>query len=79
MSSYQLADVIRRLERIEERLSTYRGSDIGNPNRERVPPDDDRPIVPVKPSQSEPVGPSPEPPPLLEPLLEQGGASEGQT
>ena len=85
MSSYQLADVIRRLEQIEERLrvlenerSPYRESDIGGLNRSRGPREQGPIEHAVPPGGSKPL-PRNEPPPLLEPLLEQGGASEGET
>jgi hypothetical protein len=85
MSSYQLADVIRRLEQIEKRLgvlenerSPYRGSEIGVPNRSGGPHEQGPVERAVPPGGSKPL-PHNEPPPLLEPLLEQGGASEGGT
>jgi hypothetical protein len=85
MSSYQLADVIRRLEQIEKRLgvlenerSPYRGSEIGVPNRSGGPHEQGPVERAVPPGGSKPL-PHNEPPPLLEPLLEQGGASEGET
>jgi hypothetical protein len=75
-----LLEILRRLRRIEEHLGIldYR-SRIGDPNRPPVPRGEQGPVVPAKASDSEPFGPSTEPPPLLEPLLEQGGASEGET
>jgi hypothetical protein len=75
-----LLEVLWRLGRIEEHLGIlgYR-SPIGDPNRPPVPRGEQGPVVPAKASDSEPVGPRSEPPPLLEPLLEQGGASEGET
>jgi hypothetical protein len=74
-----LQQILWRLERIEEHLGIpgYR-SEIGVPNRSRGP-HEQGPIEPaVPPGGSKPL-PSTEPPPLLEPLLEQGGASEGET
>jgi hypothetical protein len=74
-----LLEILWRLGRIEEHLGIlgYR-SDIGNPNRERSQREQG-PIEPaVPPGGSKPL-PRTEPPPLLEPLLEQRGASEGET
>ena len=76
-----LLEMLWRLGRIEGHLGIlgYR-SRIGDPNRPPVPRGEQGPVAPaVERSESKRVGPRTEPPPLLEPLLEQGGASEGET
>jgi hypothetical protein len=71
VSPDQLADLIRRLEQVEQRLSTLENhlfgpykADIGNRKRPPGPRDDDRPILPATlPSDSKridkPGGPTP--------------------
>jgi hypothetical protein len=74
-----LQQILWRLERIEEHLGIpgYR-SEIGVPNRSRGPREQGPIEHAVPPGGGKPL-PRTEPPPLLEPLLEQRGASEGET
>jgi hypothetical protein len=74
-----LLEILWRLGRIEEHLGILGYRSIGDPNRPPVPRSEQGPVVAAKASDSEPVGHRTEPPPLLDPLLEQGGASEGET
>jgi hypothetical protein len=75
-----LLEILWRLGRIEDHLGIlgYR-SRIGDPNRPPVPRGEEGHVVPAKASDRGPVGSGIVPPPFLEPLLEQGGASEGES